>query len=34
MQVWGVFGENPATVRVPEVSVCLVESEGGEHVMV
>ena len=29
-----MFGENPATVRVPEVSVCLVESEGGEHMMV
>ena len=29
-----MFGENPAIVRVPEVSVCLVESEGGEHVMV
>ena len=29
-----MFGENPATVRLPGVSVCLVESEGGEHVMV
>ena len=29
-----MFGENPATVWLPGVSVCLVESEGGEHVMV
>ena len=29
-----MFGENPAIVRVPGVSVFLVESEGGEHVMV